>query len=75
MVSSVLNFVDNLAENVHKIKCQISNCSIKCESVHDNLIKHKCLFFKKKLSKVDEQLKKRFRNTFNLDKNDINVFI
>ena len=46
------------------------------ESVNDNLIKCKCLYCNKNYSnKVDEEVKKRFNNTFKFSNNDINKFI
>ena len=44
--------------------------------VNDNLIKYKCLSCNKNYSnKTDENLKKRFKNTFKISNNDINKFI
>ena len=46
------------------------------ESVKDNLIKYKCLSCNKDNSnKMDEELKKRFKNTFTFSNNDANKFI
>ena len=46
------------------------------ESVKDNLIKYKCLSCNKDYSnKLDEKLKKRFKNTFKPFDNDPNKFI
>ena len=42
----------------------------------DNLIKCKCLSYNiNHLNKIDEELKKRFKNTFKFSNNDINKFI
>ena len=41
MASLLSNLVDNLAEEVHKIKCK--DCFFEYESVKDNLIKYKYL--------------------------------
>ena len=41
MASLLSNLVDNLAEEVHKIKCK--DCFLEYESVKGNLIKYKCL--------------------------------
>ena len=42
----------------------------------DNLIKYKCLPCNKNYSKkVDEEFKKRLKNTFKFSNNDINKFI
>ena len=45
-------------------------------SVHNNLIKYKCLSCNKDYSnKLDEKLQKQFKNTFKFLDNDINKFI
>ena len=76
MASSLPNLVDNLAEGIHKIKCKDCNCFFEYESVKDNLIKYKCLSCNKDHSnKLDEKLKKRFKNAFKFSNNDINTFI
>ena len=43
MASLLSNLVDNLVEEVQKIKCKICDCFIECENVKDNSIKYKCL--------------------------------
>ena len=43
MASSLLNLVENLAEEIHKIKGKDCDCFLEYESVKDNLIKCKCL--------------------------------
>ena len=46
------------------------------ESVKDNFIEYKCLSCNKDYShKIDEELKKRFKNIFKFSNNDINKFI
>ena len=76
MASSLLNLFDNLAEGIHKIKCKDCDCLLEYESVNDNLIKYKWLSCNKDYSnKIDEELKKRFKNTFKFSDNDINKFI
>ena len=76
MTSSLSNIVDNLTERIHKIKCKDCDCFPEYESVKDNFIKYKCLSFKKDYSnKLDEELKKKFKNTFKFSNNDINRFI
>ena len=48
----------------------------KYERVGDNLIKYKCLSWNKDYSnKLDEKLKKQFKNKFKFSDNDINKFI
>ena len=76
MANSLSNLVDNLAEGINKIKCKYFDCFLEYESVKDNLIKYKCLSYNKDYSnKIDEKLKKRFKNTFKFSNNDINKFI
>ena len=74
--SSSSNLVDNLTEGIHKIKCKNCDCFIEYESVKGNLIKYKCLSCNKNYSnKIDEELKKRFKNTFKFFNNGINKVI
>ena len=55
MASSLSDFVDNLAEGIHKIKCKYCDCFLQYESVKDNLIKYKCLSCNKGYSnKLDQ---------------------
>ena len=74
--TSLSNFVDNLTEVIYKIKCKGCDCFIEYESVKDSSIKYICLSCNKDYSnKIDEELKKRVRNTFKFSNNDINKFI
>ena len=76
MATSLSNLVDNLTEGIHKIKCKDWDCFLEYESIKGNLIKCKYLFCNKENSnKIDEELKKRFKNTFKFSNNDINKFI
>ena len=76
MASSLSNLVDNLAEELHKIKCKNYKYFSESKCVKDNLIIHKCLSCSKCYSwKLNEELKKKFKNTFKLSNNDINKFI
>ena len=76
MASSVSDPVGNLAEGIHKIKCTDCSCLLEYEIVKDHLIKYECLSCNKNYSnKVDEKLKKWFKNTFKLSNTDINKFI
>ena len=43
MANSLSNFVDNLAEGMHKTKCKNCDNFLEYESVRDNLIKYECL--------------------------------
>ena len=65
MATSLSNLVDNLLEGIHKIKCKDCECFLQYESVNENLIKYKCLSSKKDYSnKIDEELKRQFKDTF-----------
>ena len=76
IATSLSNLVDNLTEEIHKIKCKDCDFFLEYERVKDSLIKYKCLSCNKNYSnKFDEKLKKRFKNTFKFSNNDINKFI
>ena len=63
-------------EGIRKIKQKNCDCLLQYESVHDNLIKYKCLSCNKGYwNKLDEELKKPFKNTFKFRNNDISKFI
>ena len=73
MASSLSNLFDNFTEGIHKIKCKDCGFFLEYEGVKDSLIKYKCLFCNKDYSnKLDEKLKKQFKNTFKFSDNDIN---
>ena len=75
MTTSLSNLVDNLTEGIHKIKCKDCDYFLEYESVKDNLIKYNCLSCNKDYSnKLDEKLKKQFKNTFKVSNNDVNKF-
>ena len=58
MASSLSNFVDNLTEEIHKIKSKDCDCFLEYESVKENSIKYKCLSCNKNYSnKTDKELK------------------
>ena len=76
MATSLSNLVDNLTEGIHKIKCKECDCCCESESMKDSLIKNKCLSCNKNYSnKIDEELKRRHKNTFTFSDNDVNKFI
>ena len=76
MATSLSNLVDDLTEGIQEIKCKDCDCFLEYESVKDNLIKYECLSCNKSYSnKIDEELKKQFKNTFKFSDNDINEFI
>ena len=63
MATFLSNLVDNLTEGIHKIKCKDCDYFLEYEIVKDNLIKCKCLSCNKDYSnKIDEELKKQFKN-------------
>ena len=65
MACSLSNLVDNLLEGIHKIKSKDCNYFLGYTSVNYNLMKYKCLSCNKNYSnKIDEKLKKQFKNTF-----------
>ena len=69
-------YADNLVEGIHKIKNEDCDCLFEYKSVHDHLIKCKCLFCNKGyLNKLDKEPKKRFKHTFKFRNNDTNKFI
>ena len=75
MASSLSNHVDNLTEGI-KIKFKDCDCLFQYESVKENLIKYKCLPCNENYSnKLDEELKKEFKNTFKFSKHGINKSI
>ena len=69
MASSFSNPADNLAEEIHKIKFKNLNFFFEYRNVKENLIKYKCLS-----NKIDEKLKKRFKNTFKFSNINIDKF-
>ena len=76
MATSLSNLVENLTEGIHKTKCKDCDCFFKYDSVKENSIKYKCLSCNKCYSnKIDDESKKRFKNTFKIPNNDINKFI
>ena len=65
-----------ISQKEFKKKTKDCDCFLKYESVSDNSIKHTSLSCKKNYSKkIDQELKKRFKNTFKFSNNDINKFI
>ena len=70
MATTSSNLVDTIAQGIHKIKCKDCDYFLEYESVKDNFIKYKCLSCNKHYSnKIDEELKKWFKNTFKFFKN------
>ena len=60
-----------------KIKCKDCHCFLEHEKkIKENLIKYKCKSCNKEYSnKIDEELKKRFKNTFKFSNNVIDKFM
>ena len=76
METSLTKLVDNLSEEIHKIKCKECDCSLTYDSVKNNLIKYKCLSCNKNYSeKLNKELKNKFKNTFKFSNNDVNKFM
>ena len=75
MTNLLSKLVKNLAEGIHKIKYNDCDCFLEYKSVKDILIKYKCSSCNKVYSnKLDQEFKKRFKNTFNFSNNN-NKFI
>ena len=65
MASSLLNPVDNVAEEIITLDAKILIFFLEYEKVKDYLIKYKCLSCNKDYSnKLDEELKNRLGKTF-----------
>ena len=77
MASSLSSLVDNLAEDIHKIKCEDCDCFLEYEGVKNNSIEYKCTSYNKDYSrKNDEELRKsNLRTYLGFLINDINKFI
>ena len=76
METSLSDLVANRTEGIRKIKYKDCNCFLEYEIVKGDLKEYKCLSCNKDYSnKIDENLKKRFKNTFEFSNNDINKFI
>ena len=54
-------------------KCKDCDCFLEYESFKDNLIRHK--YHKDYSNKIDDELKKQFKNTFKFSNSDINISI
>ena len=66
VASSLSNLVNNLAEGINKIKCKYGHDDKKCETCGCN---------ENYQQKFDENLKKRFFNTYKFSNHGINKFI
>ena len=74
IVGSLSDLVDNLTEEIYKIKYKRCDCFFEYGSVKDSLIKYKSCY-KSYSNKLDEKLKKQFQNTFKFSDNDISKSI
>ena len=61
MASSLSNFVDNLPEGIHKIKCKDCDCFLEYESVKNSLIKYNYLSSNKNYEKAWGKIKKEIQ--------------
>ena len=79
MVTLLWNIFANLTEGIHKIKCKDCDWKdkdLEYESVKDNLIKYKSLSYNQGYSsKINQELKHKFKNNFKFSDSDINKFI
>ena len=76
MATSLSNLIDNLTKVMHNIKCEDCDCFLENESVKKKSIKYKCLSCNKDYSnKINEELRKRFKNTFKFSNSVINKFV
>ena len=76
ITSLLSSLADNLTEVIHKIKRKTVIVFLEYESVKDMSVKYKCTSWNKDfLNKIDEELKKRFRNTFTFSNSYINKCI
>ena len=65
MVTSLSNLFNNFQEKIRKTKCKDCHFFLEYKSANGNAIKCKCLSCNKNYStKIDEELKKRFKNAF-----------
>ena len=71
MATSLSNVFDNLTDRSRKIKCKNCDCFLEYESVKEISMKYKIC----RSCNRDEDLRKRFKNTFKFSNNDINKVI
>ena len=73
MVSSLSNLVNNLSKGIHKFNFTSCNkCCPEYANFKDDLIEFKCLCFYKNYQKTfDENLKKKFVNTYKFANQDM----
>ena len=70
------NLVDNLTEGINKSRCKNYNYFLEYESAKNSLIQYKCLSGNNDYSKkLNEELKEKFKNTYNFSNNGINEFL
>ena len=70
------NLVDNLSGEIHKLKRKNCNCFLECKNFKTSLMEYNCPSYNKDFSiELDEELKKKFKNTFECSKRDTNKLI
>ena len=76
MSKSLSSLVDNLS-GIYSKKCKDKNCKCKCDFIglKNNKLYYKCNECKKKTSKTNNGLIKKFSNTYEFCNEDINRFI
>ena len=75
MDSSLLGIADNLAEGLHKGKCENCESGLDYAAVEDNTLTFRCQHCNKSYEKgLGKVLTKRFQNTDHLCDGDINKF-
>ena len=76
LATSLSNLVDNLTEGINKSRCKNYNYFLEYESAKNSLIQYKCLSCNKDYSKkLNEELKEKFKNTYNFSNNGVNKFL
>ena len=91
MVSSLSNLVDNLASEIHKVKCKKEHNNKKCEACgtkykdcecclkdtnfKDDLILYICLCFNRYYQQKFDEVLKRFANIYKFSNHDISKFV
>ena len=83
MTSSLSNLLNNISEEIHRIKCKFGHHNKNCETCFleftnskDDLIEYKYLRCNKNYQhKFDEKLKERLFNTYKFSNHDNNKFI
>ena len=76
VATSISNLADDLTGGIHKLNCKNYNCFPEYKHVKSSLIEYNCPSCNKDFSvELDEELKKKLKNTFEFSKHDTNKFI